>query len=77
MDLPFRIENHPSRPGRIKIRNDGRQGPLVGDEELLWDALMFWQARVRQLEEELRFADKAAGNKAEEPRKEPTKEKRR
>lgn len=37
MSLGFRVETR--NGARIKVRDDGRFGPCVADEALLWDAL--------------------------------------
>lgn len=40
MKLGFRIERQGEQQRPVKIRDDGRQGLCVGDEALLWDALV-------------------------------------
>lgn len=58
IEVPFQIVRTPYPPqskmvGEVtqKIRPDGRVGPVVGDEALLWDALQESKADVRCLKE--------------------------
>lgn len=44
--LGFRIEYDPRHGVWVKVRDDGRRGPCVGDEAALWRALQAAQAAL-------------------------------
>lgn len=70
IQLNFRVETAPDGR-RIKVREDGRKGPCLGDEALLWDALEEARQRCNGLAERVAAQSELLSRDAEKSPPQP------